>query len=166
MPILQNGVFSFTIPADDLGKGLRPSRRSPRNVKFLTKCNGAVGLDNVLQVLAELDADQIDTSTDITDNFPYPQIFVFINHIIVCAEDEIFELVGGALVSRLAGLTAGTIWSAVDFHDFIYMSNGMICVVRSPTSGLWSTTTDYPIASSICNFNGQVIIGAPGVEWI
>lgn len=166
MPTLQNGVFSFTIPSADLGKGLRPSRRSPRNTRFLTKCNGAVGLDNVLQVLSELADDQIDTSIDITDNFPYPQLFTFINHIIICGETEIFELVGGVLTSRLAGLTAGILWSAVDFHDFIYLSNGMVAVTRDPNSGVYALSATLPIASAICNFNGQVVIGAPGVEWV
>jgi len=163
MPTLDNGLFTFTIPTADLSRGLRPSKRSPRNTKFLTACNGAVGLDNVLQVLDDIDEARIDTAV-ITDGLPYPQLFVFTNVIVVCGETEIYELVAGALISKIAALTAGIMWSAVEFYDFIYMSNGMVTIRRRATDKVWEITTDYPIASAICNFNGQVLIGAPGVE--
>ncbi len=164
MPTLGNGVFTFDIPTQDLAKGLRPSSRNPRNSKFLTECNGAVGLDNVLQVLSDLEGSRIDSITDITDGFPYPQLFVFKNLIVVCGETEIFEYAGGVLTSRLV-VAAGILWSAVEFDDFIYMSNGKVAVTRSFSSKVWAVTTDYPIASAICNYNGQVFIGAPDVEW-
>ena len=91
MPVLPTGVFTYTVPSGDLSRGLRPSKRSPRNTKFLTLCEGAVGLDNVLQVLSELEPNRIDTAV-ITDDFPYPQIFVFTNMIIVCGETEVYEI--------------------------------------------------------------------------
>jgi len=62
-------------------------------------------------------------------------------------------------------VTAGIAWSAVDFYDYIYMSNGKVAVRRRATDGLWEIAADLPIASGIVNFNGQVMIGAPNVEW-
>lgn len=153
-------AFSITIDTSKLSKGLRPSKRMPRNSGFLVECKGAVGRDGVLQALEELA--RIATAT-ITDVFPYPQIFVFTNLIIVCSSTKIYELVGGSLVEKLT-VTAGSTWSAVDFYDFIYMSNGAVAVLRSPESNVYSITTAQPEAMAICNFNGQVLVGAPDVE--
>lgn len=164
MPILQNGSFTFEIPTEDLAKGLRPSARSPRNAKFLTTCEGMVGLDNVLQVLDDIETHRVLTAA-ITDDFPYPQLFVFTNAIIICGETTIYELIAGALTLVLdVGVgNAGIEWSAVDFFDYIYMSNGKVAIQRRATDQLWEITSDVPIASAICNFNGQVLIGAPDV---
>lgn len=159
MEVLRNGKFSFSIKTADLARGLRPSKRSPRNKRYLTDCSGAVGRDNVLQILDELT--RLDTST-ITDSFPYPQIFIFTNHIIICGQTKIYEWVGGALVEKLT-VTAGSTWSAVDFYDYIYLSNSKVAVVRDSQGGGYSLST-LPKASAICNFNGQVIIGAPDEE--
>lgn len=150
-------AFSITIDSSKLSKGLRPSKRMPRNSGYLVECKGAVGKDGVLQVLDELT--RIDTSV-ITDPFPYPQIFVFTNMIIVCGKTKIYEYVGGSLVEKLT-VTAGSTWSIVDFYDYIYMSNGTVAVIRDAETKLYSITTNQPTAMAICNFNGQVLIGAP-----
>jgi len=62
----------------------------------------------------------------------------------------------------LGPVAAGQTWAAVDFYDYIYMSNGAVAVVRDPNTGTFSTTTDQPTAVAICNYNGQVMIGSPG----
>jgi len=149
--------FSITIAADQLAKGLRPSKRIPRNSRYLVECKGALGRDNVLQVIDELT--RIAT-TAITDAFPFPQIFVFTNVIIVCSATKIYEWVAGALVEKLT-VAAGSTWSAMDAYDYVYMSNGKVAVIRDAISKVYATTTTLPTASSICNFNGQVLVGAP-----
>jgi hypothetical protein len=159
MDISRYGKFSFTIKAEELSRGLRPSKRVPRNSGFLTTCSGAVGRDGVLQVLDELEA--INTS-GVTFTFPYPQMFVFTNIIIVCSATDIYEYSGGVLVHKL-NVSSGSTWSAVDFYDFIYMSNGFVAVLRDPVTMTFSVTTDLPDAEAICNFNGQVLIGSPKV---
>jgi hypothetical protein len=40
--------FSFTITSEQLTRGLRPSKRAPRDSKFLVESKGAVGRDGVL----------------------------------------------------------------------------------------------------------------------
>jgi len=161
MEILRDGTFSFNIEGEALARGMRPSKRSPRNAKYLVKCVGAVGLDNVLQVIDGLETDRVDTIANILDAFPYPQVFVFTNVILVCGRQDIYEY-DGTLTHVLGPVTAGQLWSAVDFFDFIYMSNGVVAVLRDPQSKVYATTTDQPIANAICNFNGQVVIG--GIE--
>ena len=157
---MANRKLSVTIGSEQLSKGLRPSKRLPRNNGFLVECSGAVGQDGVLETLDELT--RIAT-TEITDGFPYPQIFVFTNMIIVCGETKIYEWVDSALVEKLE-VSAGSTWSAVSFYDYAYLSNGNVSVVRDPGDKTYSETTDLPTAMSICDFNGQVIIGGADVE--
>jgi len=145
------------IDAGELSRGLRPSKRMPRNSKFLTECSGAVGRDGVLSVLDEVT--RIAT-TAITDDFPYPQIFVFTNVIIVCSSTKVYEWVSSALVEKIE-VSAGSTWVALDFNDYIYLSNGNAAVVRDSGDKTYSETTDLPTAMAACNFNGQVILGAP-----
>ena len=152
--------FSITIDSPKLSRGLRPSKRMPRDSGYLVECSGCVGKDNVLQSLDELT--RIDTSV-ITDAFPYPQIFVFTNLILVCSSTKIYEYVAGVLVEKLS-VTAGSLWTAVDFYDFIYMSNGSVAAIRDSGSKAYSIITGQPKAMAICNFNGQVLAGAPDVE--
>ena len=86
MPVLPTGTFTFDIPTGDLARGLRPTRSNPRNVKFLTECNGAVGIDNVLQVLKDMNLDHLIDVSALTFAFPYPQLFVFTDMMLVCTE--------------------------------------------------------------------------------
>lgn len=97
----------------------------------------------------------------INDGFPYPQIFVFPSVFIVCGETGIFEWDGSKVVRKLT-VTAWSIWSAVEFGDFIYLSNNKVAVIRSALDKTYSITTDLPIVGTICNYNGQVIVGNIG----
>ena len=60
MDILGDGSFTITMDAGDLSKGMRKSKRYPRNSKRLVECKGAVGYDGVLQVLDDLTDNVID----------------------------------------------------------------------------------------------------------
>lgn len=158
MEVLRDGTFVYNLNNEELSRGLRSSKRSPRNTKFLVECVGAVGLDKVLQVIDDLQNDRIDT-TVIADAFPYPQIFVLTKMIIVCSATIIYEYESGSLTSKLGPVTTGQLWSVVDYFEFVYMSNGIVSVLRDPMSGVYALTSVQPIAGAICDFNGQVVIG-------
>lgn len=161
MEIFKNGKFSHVIHGTKLSRGLRDNKRKTRNNDMMIECAGAVGRDNVLQVIEELE--RLDTSI-ITDGFPYPQIFVFNQVIIVCGQTEIYELVAGELVLKIT-VPAGSTWRALDFYQAIYMSNGVVTVLRDPNLRLWGIDeNNLPIGTALCNYNGQIIIGAPDVE--
>ena len=164
MDVSPDGSFEFVIDSGQLSKGLRPSKRMPRNSGYLTECKGAVGFDGVLQVVEEITRFN---TTAINTAFPYPQIFVFTNCIIVCNQTAIYEWVNGVLALVLDGLIAGSTWSAVDFFDYVYLSNGRQVVVRDvkdARSTIYFVSSTLPHAVAICNFNGQVLIGAPDVD--
>jgi len=155
--------FSITIDSKELSRGLRPSKRMPRNSKLLVECTGAVGRDEVLQILDELtrmDTDFASEGFDPLPPFPFPQIFGFVNLIIVCTQTVIYEWIDSALVEKLdiEEDNSGSTWCAVDFHEFVYMSNARVAVVRSVLTGAYSITTDQPVAMSMCDYHGQVLI--------
>lgn len=160
MKIMPNGYFSANLDSSDLAQGLRPTKRLPRNNGYMITCIGAVGRDKVLQVIDDLT--RLDTSI-ITDGFPYPQIFVLSNMTIVCGSIRIYELVDSALVLKLTldEANVGSTWTVVDFFDYVYMSNAKVTVIRGDEEKTYTKSTELPIAMSICNFKGQVLLGAP-----
>lgn len=160
--VTKGGKFTFTIEASELMKGIRPTSKLPRGNKFLYSSIGAIGKDGVLEALT---ATQL-TIPFVTDAFPYPQVFNFINFVLICGKNNIFECAidGSSVELKYTAMHIGAIWTAMDFYDYIYLSNGKIVVVRDPMSGVYSSTTDVPTASAVCNFNGQVFVGAPNVD--
>ena len=151
----RDNSFALTITSKQLSRGLRPSKRVPRNSGFLIQCDGAVGKDAVLVALDQLTRIATDV---ITDGFPYPQIFVFTNMVIICGKTKIYEWIEDVLVEKLT-VSAGSEWSAVDFHHYVYMSNGKVAVIRDAMDKTYKVVTDLPIAQAICNFNGQIVAG-------
>jgi len=150
--------FTFIITAEQLARGLRPSKRAPRDSRFLVESKGAIGRDGVVCAIDELS--RLATA-EVTDTFPFPQLFVFTNLILVCGRMKIYELVSDSLSLKYTATTAGSTWAAVDFYNYVYLSNGREAVVRNPDTGVYSISTTLPKGMSICNFNGQVIVGAP-----
>ena len=155
MDISRYGKFSFAIDSQALSRGLRPSKRTPRNSGYLVECDGAVGRDGVLQVLTALS--RVNT-TALTVVFPFPQIFILTNVILVCTATKIYEFDGVATLTEKIAITTGSLWSLVDFYNYIYMSNGVVSVIRNAFSLTYSMST-LPVAKAMCNFNGQVVIG-------
>lgn len=160
--VMRGGRFTFTLESSDLVRGLRPTSKLPRGNNFLYSSMGAIGKDSVLEALT---VTQLPIPF-VTDAFPYPQVFNFINFVLICGKNNIFECAkdGSSVELKYTASYTGAIWTAMDFFDYIYLSNGKITVVRDPMSGVYSFTTDVPTASAVCNFNGQVFVGAPNVE--
>jgi len=160
MEVLRNGKFSFVFTQDQLTRGIRSEKNSRRNAGSFSTVQGMIGKDGALESLPNLSS--IDTSV-ITDGFPYPQLFVFTKHILVYGETEIYEYdsVGGLTLKYTAN--AGSTWKAVDFFDYIVMSNEKDVIVRDPDSTNYSADSSLDVFAAICNYNGQVMIGAPGV---
>jgi hypothetical protein len=111
-----------------------------------------------MQVIDDLESNRIDTSV-FSGGFPYPQIFIFPNIVIVCDEDTIYEYDGATLSDVIGPVAIGNIWTVVGIHDFIYLSNNEVAIVRSPTSGLYELVSDQPVAEALCNYNGQILAG-------
>jgi hypothetical protein len=78
---------------------------------------------------------------------------------VVCGLTAIYEWTGSSLVLRLGSLTAGSPWSAVEFFDFLYLSNGSVAVTRRATDQVFSVDSTLPHAEALLNVHGQVMIG-------
>ncbi len=150
--------FTMILETQELARGLRPSKRMPRNSGYLIESSGTVGRDKVLQTLDPME--RMDLS-EISDGFPYPQLFVFPHMIIVCGKTTIYEWKSDALEAQIT-VDAGEPWKAVSIARYVYFSNRVVSVVRDPLADSYAIS-DLPVASCICNYNGQVFIGAPGV---
>jgi hypothetical protein len=95
--------------------------------------------------------------TGITAAFPYPQLFMFSELIIICSPTVIYEWVSGSLVLKLT-VTTGSPWTAIDYHGFIYMSNGVVAVTRT-AGGVYATSSTLPVAQALIDVHGQVMAG-------
>jgi hypothetical protein len=146
--------FSITIK-EPLGRGLAPNS-NPRNRPYLVESIGAIPYEDALEALASFSA--INTSS-LTVVWPYPQMFVFSNAIVVCNKQDIYEVVGGSLVHEVGPVTAGVPWIALGFKDYIYLTNGQVAVTK--TQGTYAIITTIPFGTAVCNYNGQVLIGGP-----
>lgn len=161
LTVIKGGKFYLTLGASHLAKGLRQVEGNARNSEHLVESAGAVGHNGLLQALDSLT--RMATST-ITDGFPFPQLFVCQNMIIVCGLKTIYEWTGSALSLKYTASAAGGTWDLVEFGDYVYMSNGKIAVIRSAASKTYSLSTTQPHATAMCNYNGQVLIGGPDVD--
>ena len=99
-----------------------------------------------------------------SSNFPFPQLFIDSKVILLCTADTIYEYVNGELEIRFS-TDAGSKWSFISVGNFIYMSNGRVVIIRDPDTLEFYQSNDYPTATCICNYNGQVIIGAPNAGY-
>lgn len=158
--VVKGGKFTFTFTTKDLSRGLRPSEKAARNTDFMIELVGAVSHDGVLGAMEAIS--RIDT-TGITCAFPYPQLFILTNLILFCTSNKIYEVDDyGALTLVYTAAATSSPWSVVDYFDYIYLTNGIISVIRNPSSKVYELST-LPFASAACDFNGQLIIGAPNV---
>jgi hypothetical protein len=94
----------------------------------------------------------------ITDGFPYPQLFILSNLILVCGKTKLYEWVNNALVLKIT-VTAGNPWSVVEFYDELYLSNGVVAVERRASDKVYALRSDWPVAEALFNYGGQVIAG-------
>lgn len=161
MEVDKYGNFSETIAPSKLKQGLRPSKRAARDSHYLVEADGVVGKDGVLSALEALTRM---ATTGITDAFPFPQIFICTNVIIVCSLLKIYEWVSGALVLKYTAAEPAGTWTVVDYYDYIYLSNGKIAVIRDAGSKVYALDATQPHSTVACNYNGQMIIGSADVD--
>jgi len=89
-------------------------------------------------------------------------LFVFTNMILVCTDIDIYEYTHtspGTLTNKIT-VAPGILWSAVEYFDYIYMSNCTAAVVRHAEDGSWEEIfgESLPPCRAACNYNGQIVI--------
>lgn len=157
MKIAKDGSFSITLSSEQLAAGLRHASSSPRNSLYMVELVGIIGKDKVLQTLDELS--ELDTTSIINDGFPYPQLFILSNHVLVCGETKIYEYIEGSLILQITSSEAGCTWRVLDYVNYLCMSNGAVTIIRDPQTGLFSESSDLPTFHAACDYNGQAFLG-------
>jgi len=150
MPI-ELGVYT----SEQLQRGLRPLLEVPRNSNFLIQCDGAIGYHGSLQGIAALTA--LSTAA-ITDGFPYPQIFLLSNLILICGRTKLYEWVNSTLVEKIT-VTGGNPWTVIESYDQLYLSNGVVAVERRASDKVYALRADLPKAEALFNYGGQILAG-------
>ena len=117
--------FEFTIEAKKLALGLRPDAETPRDTGFLVECVGSVGQDEILSALDEISRMNLSGFY-----FPYPQVFVLKNMILVCDSSHIYEWINSSLVLKFTSSLSGHRWHLVDYGEFLYLSNSKVAITR------------------------------------
>jgi hypothetical protein len=161
MEILRDG--RFVLPLTKLNSGLRKSEQAPINDQHLVDCTGAVVDEGTLQTWPDFESFDL---SPIGGSFPYPQLFVFQDLIIGCNETEIYELNNNIWNLKITASAAGSTWCATAIHDFVYLSNGRVVILRDAETKTYIESDEYPTAMAIYNFNGQLILGSPDAGYI
>jgi hypothetical protein len=156
MEVLRNGKFALRYDSNALIRGIQPNAKQTRSQYGIETLTGMIGIDGSLVSLPSLT--RIAT-TAITDSFPYPQLFVLNRFSIICGETEIYEYDGSTLTLKLT-VSAGTTWSLVHSYEYVYLSNGTVSVERDPSTKAY-TLSSLPAFYGACNYNGQLMLGAP-----
>ena len=157
---------SFRFPLTQyIDKGLSLANNA-RNNPLLSESIGAFPYQGTLEAVEEFT--RIDTSGLPAHSFPYPQIFVISNTVVVCLEDAIYETTNGVSYTlKISGLTVGTLWSLVDFKTYIVLMNGATAVQKVHDTGVYEVVSygadKIPHGETVCNFNGHILIGSPEV---
>lgn len=188
MKILPNGHFSLSISGQELSKGLRNSARNPANNPAMLQCAGVTGREKILEKSEDLSltvdidsgvfpagvtfggdfnvtfgGDSVTFNSGVNIEFPFPQIFVETNLIVICTKEYVYEYEDGNLNLKYS-ISGGSTWSLISIHDFVFLSNGVVSLVRNPESKQYSLS-NAPTAMAICNYNGQIIVGAPNAGY-
>ena len=157
MRFAADGSFKLPISTKALALGIDSRKTVPKNGLVMEQLSGMIGDDGLLQSLPELVRI---TAAGLSESFPFPQLFVLTKRILICGESDIYEWDGSTLSHQLT-VTAGNLWSVVDYYDYIYMSNGEVAVVRDSVTDVYRVESGLPSFLDICNYNGQVMVVAP-----
>lgn len=139
----------------DIVKGLRPLNKSVRDAQFLSYATGIFSEEGTLKTVEE----GLEFTHSIVAEFPYPQVFCLAAFTLVCLPTSIMEYKDGIFTSVLTGLTECYPWSVADFHDYLYLTNGVHVVIRDSTTQTYAIDSTKYEGSCCLNLNGQLIVG-------
>src|SRR5512135_734305 len=144
---------------DILHQGLAQNNNQ-RNNPALVQSDGAFVYEGALQAVEQFTGMTLPASPTTAFAFPYPQLFVLSDVIILCNVDQIWELTGttgsddNGWTSKITSLTHGTPWTVVDSKNYIALSNMQVAVSKNPQTGGYAIDSTIP-TGSYGNYNGQ-----------
>lgn len=144
-----------------LFNGLRPTNRAPVNSDALVRSQGGFADIDGFKTLPTLGS--IPDFEALGEAFPYPQLFVLRDTILVCGATRIWEYDGTSLSLMISALSEGMLWTIADFQEYILLNNGVVVVERRSTDRIYSIVNDpeIPAGYAFTNHKGQLIVAAP-----
>src|SRR5512135_3785635 len=135
---------------DILRQGLAQNN-NPRNNPALVQSDGAFVYEGALQSVEQFTAMTLPATPTTAFAFPYPQLFVLSDVILLCNVDQIWEWAGSGgdngWTSMITSLTHGTPWTVVDQKSYIALSNMQVAVSKNPLTGGYAIDTSIPTGS-------------------
>lgn len=154
--------FSFVFDKG-LAFGLANNEKTKRNDPCLVEAYNVRIKDSILPYEAILNS-----FTGLpTCAWPFPQVFKTKRGIIVATDDSLYIADSNYNCTPLGtGFTsADHLWSVADFGDYQVFGNGACTVFRDTTTGTYSEEGDMTHETeSVCNFNGQLVVGGLGTS--
>jgi len=167
----------FELAFDALGKGLRPSRKVPRNTQALIECYnvkpyplGLVPYEPLTDPFAAL---------YLTTEWPFPQLLVGSKRSFLIVrdsptgEDLLYQVNADWSLTLILPLSHATYgvggrYDLADFGDYVLLTNGAVMVTRNPVTGVYTPsvgTSDIPLCKTACDFKGQAVAGNVQSSW-
>jgi hypothetical protein len=163
----------FNTPYDLNLNGLRKYTRTERNKQALTECfnlkpkeSGLVPFDPISTPITDLDVE-----------WPFPQFFLTNEYKLALTKDALYQVNADWSVTLLLDFSSDyrdnadweySIWHLADFFTYVVISNENIMIHFDTVTSAFkqlSPTVNIPQFSTICNFNGQAIIGNIKTTW-
>ena len=153
----------YTSTFDGFDKGLRPTEDVAKNTETLIYArNLKATVGGMVSVI------EPELIPGVTTTWPLPQLFktqaglIIASHIaldMLNPDDTITPLIGG--------IAPGDWWDMADYMDYVVATNGTRMVVFNPTLNIWQVYVgaEFPIVGTLCDFNGQLIMGDLPTTW-
>ncbi len=147
--------------------GLRQYSDQPVNAPGLVECYNMVPRQGKLvppPVISNPIVDPGGLHWPITQDWPFPQLFVLSQYMFLCTRLGIYVLSDTFVPTIEVGVDIrDTIWSCADYGPYVLFTNGGMVYVTDPTTGDLHPYggTDIPVMGTVCDYKGQLVAGRP-----
>jgi len=149
--------------------GLRKHDKNQLNQPGLVDSYGLVGGDYGLEAFEGIQ--RLFSNPVAIVDWPFPQLFKFTDATYLATRTALYSVgIDWSLTLEIGPVAEGYTWDAVDFQSFVAFTNGSVGLLRDVSTGVFSiaSTVVFPLCLTMCNYNGQVIIGntIEGTNWL
>ena len=153
----------YTSTFDGFDTGLRPTRNVPKNAETLVQ---ARNMKPVVGGMVSVVEPQL--IPGLTTTWPLPQLFKTQAGLIIASHISLAMLNPDDTVTPLiGGIASGDWWDMADYMDYVVATNGTRMVIFNPILNIWQVYVgpNFPIVGTLCDFNGQLIMGDLPTTW-
>jgi len=148
---------------------LRPTEDSGKNKDWSTECFNFRAIKKGIESYTR----QVDPFA-VDEVFPFPQLLVGMNKSFLVVRDAllltdtVYEIGPGYAIASITSVAPGNRFDYADYGSYIVMTNGDVTIeydVGTSTYTVSGATATFPLVSTLCDFNGQLIAGDVLSPW-